>query len=105
GQADVGAGQGGGVVDAVANHRHDPPLAPAAFDPVRLAGRSQLGLHALDVDLPGDGQRGGRAVPRQDGQVLEAQVLQVVDCVVRVGPYAIPGADDADDRIVPHHDQ
>ena len=104
-KADVGAGQGRGIVDAVADHRHDPPFAPAAVDPVRLAGRRQLGLDPLDVDLPGDGHRGGLAVARQDRQVLEAQVLQVVDRVVRVGAHAIPGADDADDRLVPHHDQ
>ncbi len=56
-QADVGPSQGRRVVDAVADHRDDPPFGPTPLDPFRLAGGCELGLHLLDVDLLADGQR------------------------------------------------
>ena len=66
---DVGQGQGGGVVDPVADHRDDAPFVLAAVDPLGLVRRRQLGLDLLDVHLLGHrpGRRG--AVAGQDRQV------------------------------------
>src|SRR6185436_5422070 len=62
GDADVGCGQGGGVVDAVAGHRHDVALLLQLADLRSLLGGQHLGQHVLDADLRGDGPRGGRVV-------------------------------------------
>ena len=56
-QPDVGPRQGRGIVDAVADHGHDAPVALASLDPVGLGRRSELGLDLLDMNLSGDGPR------------------------------------------------
>ena len=58
-EAEVGLGERGGVVDAVADHRHDPALAPAgAATTSTLSAGQHLGDHLVDADLGGDRARG-----------------------------------------------
>ena len=56
-EAEVGLGERGGVVDAVADHRDDPALVLEAPDDVDLVGGEHLGDHVVDADLGGDGAR------------------------------------------------
>ena len=101
----VGQGEGGGVVDAVAHHRHDAPFLPAPLDPLGLVGGGQLGLHVLDVDLLRHRARWGGAIAGQDGQVFEAEMFQLVDDVERLGPHAVARADHTGDPPIDGHEQ
>ena len=47
GDAEVGLGQGGGVVDAVADHGHDAALGLQPLDDVDLVGGQHLGDHVV----------------------------------------------------------
>jgi hypothetical protein len=78
GDAEVGGGQGGGVVDAVADHGHDVAVRLEGGDPVGLVGRQHLGDDVLDADLAGDGL-GGRGVVAGDHPYLQAEGLQLGD--------------------------
>ncbi len=51
GEANVGQGQGRGIVDAVSHHRHDAAFMLAASHPLGLVGRSPFGLDLGDVHL------------------------------------------------------
>ena len=62
---DVGLGERGGVVDAVADHRHLAALVLELFDSGRLVLGQHFGDHVLDADLGGDPLRGGVAVAGQ----------------------------------------
>jgi hypothetical protein len=53
--ADVGLGERGGVVDPVAHHRHQLPLVLEPADLQGLVLGQDLGQHAGDADLAGDG--------------------------------------------------
>ena len=53
-QAEVGLGERGRVVDAVADHRDGAALALQALDHVGLVGGHDLGDHLVDPDLLGD---------------------------------------------------
>ena len=67
GDADVGLGQGRGVVDAVADHRDHVALGLQRRDGVRLARRQDAGDHPVDPDLAGDGLgRPGRVAGQHD---------------------------------------
>ena len=105
GQADVGQGQGGGIVDAVAHHRDDAALLLAAPHPLGLVGRSQLGLDLLDVHLLGQLAGRGRAVAGEDRQVANPQFPEFVNHVVGLGADPVPGPDRAGDRAVHRHEQ
>ena len=62
-QAEVGLGERRRVVDAVADHRHDPALGLQPPIDVRLLRGQDLGDHLVDPDLGGDrlgGRRGCR---------------------------------------------
>ena len=54
GDAEVGLGEGGGVVDAVADHGDDLAVGLQAADDVDLVGGQHLGDHVVDADLVGD---------------------------------------------------
>ena len=60
-QAEVGLGERGGVVDAVADHRDDAAFGLQAPDDVGLLGRQDLGDDLVDADLGRD-RAGGRLV-------------------------------------------
>jgi hypothetical protein len=56
---DVGGGQGGRVVDPVADHADLAPLGPQVPDLACLVLRQHLGQHPADAGLAGDrGDRG-----------------------------------------------
>jgi hypothetical protein len=72
GDADVGGGQGGGVVGAVAGHRDDVALfAQLADDGVLLLG-GDAGAHVVDAELARDGAGGGLVVAAEHEQAQAA---------------------------------
>ena len=75
GQAEVGLGQRGGVVDAVADHGHDPALGLEPLDHVHLVRGQHLGDHLVDADLGGHGPGGPLVVAGQQHR-REAEVAQ-----------------------------
>ena len=56
--AKVGLGEGGGVVDAVTDHRNDLSFGLQPFNDADLVGREHFGDDGLDADLVGDGAGG-----------------------------------------------
>ena len=90
GDADIGLGQRGRVVDAVAGHRHDAPRLRRPH-PRDLVGGAHLGRRLGDADGAGDGLRGGLGVPGDDfhGQ---AEPFQPRDGLMRPGRAASPRA-------------
>ena len=95
--AGVGLGQGRGVVDAVADHRHSPPGLLPLLDPPRLVGRQQLRLRPSRRG-PSSPRRARPARDRRSGsRSPDLQVLQVVDHVVGFGPDRVADADHAGD--------
>ncbi|BCM64732.1 hypothetical protein EASAB2608_00066 [Streptomyces sp. EAS-AB2608] len=74
GQADVGGGQGGGVVDAVADHAHRAALGLEATDRVGLVLRQHLGQDPAHADLGGDGGGGASAVAGDDDRLCPDDV-------------------------------
>ena len=84
GDAEVGGGQGGGVVDAVADHRDHVPVGLEGGDPGGLVGREDLGDDVVDADLSGDGVRGGGVVAGHHPD-LQAEGLQLGDGLGGVG--------------------
>src|SRR5699024_9058604 len=77
-QAQVGLGQRRGVVDAVADHRDDLPLALQAGDDVDLVLGQNLGDDLLDADLGGDPPGDGLVVASEQDRG-EAETLQAGD--------------------------
>ena len=77
GEAEVGLGQRGGVVDAVADHRDDAAFGLQAADDVGLVGGQDLGDDLVDADLGGD-RAGGRLVVagEQDGAQPERRAAR-----------------------------
>ena len=69
GQAQVGLGQRGRVVDAVADHRHRTALVLEPLDDVDLVLRHDLGDDLVDADLGGDGLGDGLVVAGQQDRV------------------------------------
>src|SRR3546814_10724907 len=55
GEAEVGLGEGGGVVDAVTDHGHRAALSLEALGAVDLVLRQHLAADVVDADLGGDG--------------------------------------------------
>ena len=62
GDADVGLGQGGGVVGAVAAHGHQRPLGLLLADQAQLVLRRGFGQEIVDAGFGGDGGGGDRVV-------------------------------------------
>ena len=66
--AEVGLGEGGGVVDAVADHGDDLALGLEAADDLDLVAGQDLGDDGVDPDLVGDAAGGPLVVAgEQDG--------------------------------------
>ena len=78
GDAEVGLGQGGGVVDAVADHRDHVPVGLEGGDAVGLVGGQDLGDDVVDADLGRDGLGGGGVVAGHHPD-LQAEGLQLGD--------------------------
>src|SRR5579864_5015437 len=69
----------------------------ALVDPLGFRGGRKLGLDLFDVYLLRHGEGGQAAVAREDGEVLEAKMLELVDDVLRLGPHAVARTERADD--------
>ena len=69
GQAQIGLGERGGVVDPVADHGHRAALVLQAPDRVQLAARVHPGDHVVDADLAGDRAGGALVVAGQQHRV------------------------------------
>ena len=78
GQAQVGLGQRGGVVDAVADHRHHPAGGLQLLDHVGLARGQHPGDHLVDADRGRDGP-GGALVVAGEQHRPQAQAAQPGD--------------------------
>ena len=98
-EADIGLGEGGCVVDAVADHGHRPALELELADLVGLVLREDLGEDAVDADGPAD-RVGGPAVVAGDHHDLEAELPEGGDGGARVGLDRIGDRDDPGDPIV-----
>ena len=72
---DIGFGQGGSVVDAVARHRHLAALGSQRLDPLVLVLRSNPGVELVDPQLLGDGL-GRLLVVAGEHDDPQAQVVQ-----------------------------
>ena len=93
GDPEVGLGEGGGVVDTVADHGHGLALGLQAADDVDLVGGQDLGDDGVDADLVGD-RPGGAFVVASEQHRREAEVAERAD---RVGAGRLDGVGD-DDR-------
>ena len=93
GQADVGAGQGRGVVDAVADHDAtrvgSRPLTSLTS---AFCFRQQLGVDLGDRHLLGDGPRHGRAVAGEQRRSARCRVPAARRAPRRFGPHAVARA-------------
>lgn len=78
GDADVRAGERGGVVDAVADHNDLPPLGLQFADDAFLVLRQHVGDDAVEVELPADGV-GRRLVVAGEHNDLAAVGLHTPD--------------------------
>ena len=78
GEADVGLGQGRGIVDAVADHADGLALELQLLHFMGLAVGQHFGEHALDADLARDGLGRALVVARQHDD-LDAQAFQGLD--------------------------
>ena len=102
--ADVGLGQGGGVVGAVAGHRDQAPVGLLLADQLQLSLRRRFGEEVVDARLLGDLRRGQLVVAgdhdRADAhrpQLVEAGLHPFLDHVLEV--------DHAQDPLVARHRQ
>ncbi len=96
GDAQVGGGEGGRVVDAVADHRDQPMAPPQVLDGRDLVGGQEAGADLVDAGLTGD--RGGRGgiVAGEQGDVGDAGVAQTGDGVARDVAQWVAYSDDAE---------
>ena len=78
--ADVGLGERGRVVRAVAGHRDEPPAGLLLADQLELALGRRLGEEVVDAGLLGDLRR-GQAVVAGDHDRADAHRAQLVEAV------------------------
>jgi hypothetical protein len=97
-EAEVGLGERGGVVDAVADHGHDPALVLQSADDVDLVLGQDLGDDVVDADLGGDGRAArslspvsstGRRPSARSSAIASAEVSLTVSATTRT-PRAAP---------------
>ena len=76
--ADIGGGERGRVVDAVARHGDDAAVAPQLLDRGALLVRQHLGFDLADAELARDRLRGGAVVAGQhdDAHAVVGERLQ-----------------------------
>src|SRR6185437_14054966 len=96
GDADIGFGEGRGVVDAVADHGDDAFAADESLDAVALLHRQQLRLDRLDPEARADGDGYAPCVARQKNR-SDAHAVQGFDRPLGFGPDGI-GDDDGAER-------
>ena len=91
-EADVGAGEGRGVVHAVADHRDREAAGLELGDLVLLVLGQHLGEHLVDAELGGDGVRDRAGVAGDHRDRRDAHRVQVGDGLARFGADARPRA-------------
>src|SRR3546814_11396342 len=94
GEAEVGLGEGGGVVDAVTDHGHRAALSLEALDDVDLVLRQHLGDDFVDADLGGDGAGSPLVVAGQQHR-QQTDPTELPDALRR---GCLAGAGDDEDR-------
>ncbi len=94
GDADLGGGQGGRVVDPVADHAGGPVPGVDLGNRRHLVGRQQAGPLLADAQLAGDG-RGCPGVVAGEHGGPQAQVVQLGQDPGRLGPRPVGQADPA----------
>ncbi len=94
GQADIGTGQGGRVVDAVAHYGHTLAGLLPSCDEIRFLPRQQLGMNLAQLQGSGKAPGDGGAVAGQQSDVMDAQRAQFLEDGRRLGaqPIARPMA-------------
>ena len=75
GNANVGSGQGGGVVDAVADHHNGVALGLGLLDEVCLVLGQHLGKEAVHAHLLCNGGSGALAVAGHHNNILDTKLL------------------------------
>ena len=76
-QPEIGLGEGGGIVDAVADHGDHSAFTLQTCDRVDLVARQHFGDHLCDSDLVGDGAgRGGVVAGQQDRAQSEVRAAR-----------------------------
>jgi hypothetical protein len=99
GHADIGLGQGGRVVGAVAAHGDQPALALLLADQPQLVLGRGLGQEVVDAGFRGDGG-GGHRVVAGDHHRAQAHAAQVGEAFLDVGLDHVLQVDDADQGAV-----
>jgi len=88
-EANVGGRKRGGVVDAVADHRHRPELLAQLAYGVHLALWQQVGADVVDANLGRQARRGRGGVAREHHDRLDAISPQQIDRVASAVARAI----------------
>ena len=86
--AQVGGGEGGGVVDAVADHGDDAVAAAQFLEQAQLVLGQQFGL-VVQAERPGDGGGSETVVAGEQDLVGDAQVAEAGDGLPRPGAEGI----------------
>ena len=94
GHADIGLGQRGRVVDAVANHRDLTALGLQPLHRLHLSGRQHLGNHLGDAGVASDRRGSGGAIAAQHHHA-EAQLAEAPHHVGGIGAQRVGQRDDA----------
>ena len=94
--ADIGLREGGGVVDAVADHRDRLPLGLEFGDLRRLVRRAHAGEDPVDAEVSGHGS-GDRLGVAGDHDDLDVLGVEGLDGLPGLGPDLIGEAQRADD--------
>ena len=101
GDADVGGGQGWGVVDAVADHRGRPGLPETGGDGGLVLG-PKFGVDLGDPGMGGESGCGAFVVAGEHGDRVAAGA-EPGDHLGGFGAQVVADADGADDRPVPSY--
>jgi hypothetical protein len=99
GDANVGGGQGRGVVDAVAQHR-GPPARTELADGGDLVLRSQLGPDVVDAGLAGQSVGGGLVVAREHRDAADAVAAETGDDLGCFGAQLVADGDGAEELVL-----
>src|SRR5699024_10822894 len=102
--ADVGGGQGRGVVDAVADHRDGEAFALELLDDGELVLGQQLGADLVHPDLGGDRLGDPPVVTGEHDDLLHAVRVEPGDHLLRIGADPVGDGDHADHAAVESDD-
>ncbi len=104
GDAGVGLGQGGGVVDAVADHRHAQAALLKSANAGQLSCGVEAGFHFGDSGLRGDGRGSGSRVAGEH-EHAQAGAAERGDGFGCIGAQSVAGIEEAGGLVVESHPQ